>query len=92
MNKNVDTYEGNPVGGWPGTEYCGLKFAKFAAAAAKPGKLPALKPGGNWLITWARKIKLVTIFIIQRYVEWHMSGASSSQTFQTCFCHNMDIC
>lgn len=43
----TNVYDGNPVGGWPGTEYWGLKLAKFAAAAAKPGKLPALKPGGN---------------------------------------------
>lgn len=57
-NTNADTaYDGNPVGGCPGTEYCGLKLAKLAAAAAKPGKLPALKPGGNWLITWAVKTR-----------------------------------
>lgn len=47
------TYEGKPDGGWPGTEYCGLKLAKLAAAAANPGKLPVLKPGGNWLMTCA---------------------------------------
>lgn len=40
-------YEGKPVGGCPGTEYWGLKLAKFAAAAANPGRLPALNPGGN---------------------------------------------
>lgn len=46
-------YDGKPEGGCPGTEYWGLKLAKLAAAAAaaKPGRLPALKPGGNWLIT-----------------------------------------
>lgn len=27
-------YDGKPVGGWPGTEYCGLKLPKLAAAAA----------------------------------------------------------
>lgn len=50
-------YDGKPLGGWPGTEYCGLKFAKLAAAAAaavNPERLPALKPGGNWLITCAK--------------------------------------
>lgn len=63
---NVHTLE-EGVAGWPGTEYCGRKLVKLAAAAAgeKPGSAPlAPNPAGNCAICAASTRQILYIFFI----------------------------